>query len=188
MTTTSLEGVLVIEATKYGDERGFFSEVFREDVLREYGFEKAFIQDNHAYSAEVGVLRGLHYQSPPFAQDKLVRVTRGAIYDVVVDIREGSPTYGEWYGVELSAENWKQILVPAGFAHGYVTTAADTEVLYKVTSYYAPQADKGILWCDADLGIDWQLGGREPILSEKDARQPAFREMVKEFKYEGELR
>jgi dTDP-4-dehydrorhamnose 3,5-epimerase len=181
VSQTKLEGVLVIEPKKFGDERGFFSEVFRESILSDYGFDRAFIQDNHAFSQQKGVLRGLHYQSPPFAQDKLVRVTRGAILDVAVDIREGSPTYGEWVSEVISAENWKQILVPRGFAHGYVTLKENTEVLYKVTEYYAPQADKGLMWNDSTLAIDWQLGEMEPILSQKDKEHPLFNEFKTEF-------
>lgn len=182
ISPTKVPDVLEIIPKKFGDARGFFSEVFKESTLVEYGFSETFIQDNHAYSAETGVLRGLHYQSPPFAQDKLVRVVRGSILDVAVDIRKGSPTYGEWVAVELSAKNWKQLLVPKGFAHGYLTLEPDTEVLYKVTNPYAPECDKGIAWDDPTIGIDWG-GIKNPILSEKDTVQPKLAEIVSEFTY-----
>ncbi|MFC4991198.1 dTDP-4-dehydrorhamnose 3,5-epimerase [Rubritalea tangerina] len=180
ITPTEIPDVLILSPKKHGDARGFFSEVYKESVLAEHGFTEAFIQDNHAYSAEAGVLRGLHYQSPPFAQDKLVRVVRGSIYDVAVDIRKGSATFGKWVGVELSADNWQQLLVPKGFAHGYLTLEPDTEVLYKVTNRYAPECDKGVLWNDAEIGVDWPLKG-EPILSAKDEVQPLLSEIELEF-------
>ena len=182
ITPTKIPDILVVESKKYGDERGFFSEVYKQSVFTEYGFNEVFIQDNHAYSAEPGVLRGLHYQSPPFAQDKLVRVVRGSIFDVAVDIREGSPTFGQWVGVELSAKNWKQLLVPKGFAHGYLTLEPDTEVLYKVTNGYAPECDKGVLWGDPSIAIEWPLEG-SPILSAKDEIQPLLADMTLEFFY-----
>ncbi|WP_018969612.1 dTDP-4-dehydrorhamnose 3,5-epimerase [Rubritalea marina] len=182
LTPTKIPDVIEVIPKKFGDERGFFSEVFKKQAFAEHGFEDEFIQDNHAYSSEVGVLRGLHYQSPPFAQDKLVRVLKGAIIDVAVDIRKGSPTYGEWMAVELSAENWKQLLVPKGFAHGYVTLEPDTEVFYKVTNPYAPDHDKGILWSDPALAIDWG-SVTEPILSAKDKIQPLLSEIESEFSY-----
>lgn len=182
VTPTEIPDVLLLTPSKFGDDRGFFSEVYKQDALAEHGFSEAFIQDNHAYSAESGVLRGLHYQSPPFAQDKLVRVIKGSIYDVVVDIRQGSPTFGKWLGVELSAENWQQLLVPKGFAHGYLTLEPDTEVLYKVTNPYAPQCDKGILWNDPAIGIEWPLSNN-PILSAKDEVQPLLADVELEFTF-----
>lgn len=182
ITATEIPEVLLVAPKRHGDARGFFSEVYKESVFAEYGFEENFIQDNHAYSAEAGVLRGLHYQSPPFAQDKLVRVVRGSIFDVAVDIREGSPNFGKWVGVELSAENWKQLLVPKGFAHGYLTLEQDTEVVYKVSNPYAPDCDKGVLWDDADIAIEWPLDV-EPILSEKDKVQPLLKNLTLEFNY-----
>jgi dTDP-4-dehydrorhamnose 3,5-epimerase len=183
ISTTKLEGLLLISPQKHEDHRGFFSEVFRDDKLKEHGFTRDFVQDNHSLSVEQGVLRGLHYQKPPFAQDKLIRVLRGSILDVAVDIRAGSPTFGEYYSTELSAENWKQLLVPHGFAHGFVTLEPNTEVLYKCTSYYAPEHDAGILWNCADINIDWgKIKG--PILSEKDAALSPLSETELVFTYE----
>ena len=175
------QGLLLIEPRRIDDDRGFFSETFHRGRLAERGFHAEFVQDNHVHSREAGVLRGLHFQSPPFAQDKLVRVTRGAILDVAVDLRRGAPTYGDHAAVELSAENWRQLLVPAGFAHGYLTLEPDTEVVYKVTAHYAPAHDHGVLWSDPDIGVDW---GRDPatlILSDKDRAAPGFRDLVSPF-------
>ncbi len=167
-----IPGLILIEPAKFGDHRGFFSETYSRPRLAGLGFDAEFIQDNHSHSVEVGVVRGLHFQSPPFAQDKLMRVARGAILAVVVDIRRGSPTWGDHAAVELSAENWRQLFVPAGFAHGFVTLAPDTEVLYKVTNLYAPKHDCGVLWSDPDLGIDWPVAAEAAILSDKDRVQP----------------
>ena len=169
----AIPAVLLIEPKKFGDARGFFSETYREDLLEKAGFKGRFVQDNHSLSAQVGTLRGLHYQRPPHAQDKLVRVIRGAILDVAVDIRTGSPTYGKSVAAVMSAENGHHLLVPKGFAHGFVTLEPDTEVLYKVTDYYAPDCDAGIAWNDPDLAVDWQLTG-EPMLSDKDRLLPAL--------------
>ena len=176
-----IPGLILLEPAKFGDHRGFFSETYSRPRLAELGFDAAFIQDNHSLSAAPGVVRGLHYQSPPFAQDKLVRVARGAILDVVVDIRRGSPTWGDHAAVELSAANWRQLLAPAGFAHGFVTLAPDTEVLYKVTSLYAPDHDCGVLWSDPDLGIDWPVAPGAAILSDKDRVQPRLAEIESPF-------
>ena len=171
-----LSGLLLIEPKKFGDHRGFFSETFRENLLTEAGFTGHFVQENHSLSVPVGTLRGLHFQLPPRAQDKLLRVIRGRILDVVVDIRAGSPTFGEHLGVELSAENGHQLLVPKGFAHGFVTLDPDTEVLYKVTDYYAPETESGIMWNDPALGIDWKFAG-EPVLSGKDTELGAMADL-----------
>lgn len=176
-----IAGLMLIEPRKFGDHRGFFSEVYNRARLAEQGFARDFVQDNHSLSAETGVVRGLHYQSPPFAQDKLVRVVRGAILDVAVDIRKGSPTFGDHAAVELSAENWRQLLVPVGFAHGFVTLEPDTEVIYKVTNFYAPANDHGILWSDAALGIGWGIGPEAARLSDKDKMQPLFSEIATPF-------
>ena len=175
MTIRPLEinDVLLIEPRRFGDSRGFFSETFREDVLAGAGFDRRFVQDNHSHSARAGTLRGLHFQKPPHAQDKLVRVVRGAVLDVAVDIRTGSPTYGHAVSTELSAANRLQMLVPKGFAHGFLTLEPDTEVIYKVTDYYAPACDAGIAWNDPVLKVDWQLAD-EPMLSDKDGLLPGF--------------
>jgi dTDP-4-dehydrorhamnose 3,5-epimerase len=180
----ALAGVLEIRPPRHGDHRGFFSEVYNHAALAGQGVDKIFVQDNHSFSAEAGVLRGLHYQSPPAAQAKLVRVIRGAIYDVAVDIRHGSPTFGRWVGLTVSAEAWNQILVPEGFAHGFVTLEAATEVLYKVSAPYSPEHDRGIRWDDPAIGIDWPLGGREPILSDKDRAAPLLADAPAAFQYE----
>jgi dTDP-4-dehydrorhamnose 3,5-epimerase len=164
--------ILFVKPSKYGDKRGFFSETFRADVFAARGMEAIFVQDNHVHSARKGVLRGLHFQIPPRAQGKLVRCTRGAILDVGVDIRIGSPTYGRHVAIELSAANWHQLWIPPGFAHGYITLEDDCEVIYKVTEYYAPECDRGIAWNDPDLLIDWRLPAAAIILSDKDRQQP----------------
>lgn len=163
-----LDGVVEIAPRKFGDERGFFSETYNASSFAEAGVGLTFVQDNHSFSAVKGVLRGLHYQLPPAAQDKLVRVTRGRVFDVAVDIRRGSPTFGKWVGVELSAEKWNQVLVPKGFAHGFVTLEPDTEVLYKVTDYYSPEHDRSIRFDDPAIGIDWPIDTATVQLSAKD--------------------
>ncbi|MBB4266627.1 dTDP-4-dehydrorhamnose 3,5-epimerase [Roseospira visakhapatnamensis] len=183
VTATDIPEVKLITPRLFGDHRGFFSETYNRRALAEAGITLDFVQDNHSKSARPGTLRGLHFQTPPASQAKLVRVVRGAVWDVAVDLRQGSPTFGRWVGAELSAENWTQILVPAGFAHGFVTLLADTEVEYKVTAYYAPDHDKGLAWNDPDLAIDWPLppGVDQPILSDKDTRQPRFAELPSVF-------
>ena len=170
----AIPDVKLVTPRKFGDHRGFFSETYNAKAFKEAGIDLDFVQDNHSLSAEVGTLRGLHYQRPPFAQDKLVRVVRGAILDVAVDIRRSSPTYGQHVAAEISADNWAQILVPKGFAHGFITIQPDTEVIYKVTDYYSPESDAGLLWSDPTLGIEWPLDGKGPVLSEKDKVQPLF--------------
>lgn len=165
---TGLAGVLEIVPARFGDARGFFSETYNAAHLAEAGIDLTFVQDNHSLSARRGVLRGLHYQLPPRAQDKLVRVVRGAIFDVAVDIRRGSPTFSRWVGVELSAEKWNQLLVPKGFAHGFVTLTENTEVVYKVTDYYSPEHDRSIRYDDPDIAIDWPIASADLQLSEKD--------------------
>jgi dTDP-4-dehydrorhamnose 3,5-epimerase len=171
---TDIPGLVLLEPRKFGDHRGFFSEVYNKRNMEKYGFDKEFVQDNQSLSVEKGVVRGLHYQSPPFAQDKLVRVVRGRILDVAVDIRKGSPTYGDHVAVELSAENWRQLLAPIGFAHGFVTLERNTEVVYKVTNYYAPDHDHGVLWSDPEIGVDWGVSPEAAIVSDKDRAQPRF--------------
>lgn len=167
-----LDGVLEIVPRKFGDERGFFSETYNARSLAEAGIDLSFVQDNHSYSAAPGVLRGLHYQLPPRAQAKLVRVVRGRIFDVAVDIRKGSSSFGKWIGLEVSAQKWNQILIPAGFAHGFVTLEPDTEVAYKVTEYYSPDHDRAIRFDDPQIGIDWPIGPSKLQLSAKDAAAP----------------
>lgn len=176
VTPYQIPGLLLIEPRKFADHRGFFSETFRESALAEAGFTRRFVQDNHSLSVTPGTLRGLHFQKPPHAQDKLIRVLRGRILDVAVDIRDSSPTFGQHAAAELSAENGRQLLVPAGFAHGFVTLEPDTEVYYKVTTYYAPESDSGILWNDPALGIDWGLSSA-PVLSAKDEVLPPLSEL-----------
>lgn len=171
---TKLKDVFILEPKVHNDNRGFFMESYNERKLRELGVHQNFIQDNHSLSTDAGVLRGLHYQLNPKAQTKLVRVTAGAIYDVVVDIRRGSPTFGQWIGVILSAHNHRQLLVPKGFAHGFCTLVPNTEVQYKVDEYYSPECDRGILWNDPELGIDWPV--TNPVLSEKDKGHPVLKD------------
>ena len=170
---TPLDGAVILTPRRFGDARGWFSEVWNSQTLAEAGVDAEFVQDNHSYSAPKGTLRGLHYQSPPHAQAKLVRCAAGAVWDVAVDVRKGSPTYGQWHGVELSAENGCQFFVPTGFLHGFVTLTDDAEVLYKCTDFYAPDCDGGVRWDSPSLGIKWPLD-EEPILSDKDAVAPDF--------------
>ena len=179
-----LDDVLEILPKKHGDERGFFSETYNDKVFAEAGIRAEFCQDNHSLSRDLGVLRGLHYQLPPRAQDKLVRVTCGAIFDVAVDIRRGSPTFGRWVGLEVSAEKWNQIFVPKGFAHGFVTLAADTEVQYKVTDYYSPEHDRSIRFDDPAIGIDWPVASDAITLSAKDAAAPLLADAETGFVFE----
>ncbi|WP_438448532.1 dTDP-4-dehydrorhamnose 3,5-epimerase [Gorillibacterium sp. sgz5001074] len=173
ITKTKLDGVLILESNIYGDHRGFFTESYNKRTFAENGLDYEFVQDNHSLSVETGTLRGLHYQLPPKAQTKLVRVIAGAIYDVAVDIRRSSPTFGQWVGVILTEHNKKQLLIPKGFAHGFCTIVPNTQVMYKVDEYYSPDHDRGIIWNDADLGIDWPET-KNPILSGKDGLLPAF--------------
>jgi dTDP-4-dehydrorhamnose 3,5-epimerase len=172
-----IDGPILIAPRRIADHRGFFSETFRADLLAASGIEAAFVQDNHVRSTARGVLRGLHFQIAPAAQAKLVRVVRGSILDVCVDIREGSPTFGRHVATELSAANWHQLWVPVGFAHGYVTLEADTEVLYKTTDYYAPQFERSLAWDDPALGIDWRVPRSDVTLSEKDRTQPRLADL-----------
>ena len=171
--------VRVLSPGKYADLRGFFSETYNKKALAAVGIDINFVQDNHSYSAEKGTVRGLHFQTAPFAQDKLVRVVRGSVFDVVVDLRRGSPTYGRHVSIVLSAGAWNQVLV--GFAHGFMMLEPDTEVIYKVSNYYSPDQDKGLLWNDPDLGIAWPLAENNALLSEKDRIQPRLAELVTPF-------
>jgi dTDP-4-dehydrorhamnose 3,5-epimerase len=183
ITETALPGVKLIQPVRHGDSRGYFSEVYREDALIRAGVGIDFVQDNQSMSAAAGVLRGLHFQTPPMAQAKLIRVIAGSIVDVAVDIRWGSPHYGEHVAVVLSADAGNQLLVPEGFAHGFCTLEPNTTVIYKVNRYYSPDNDRGLLWNDPALGIDWRLGGREPVLSDKDKKHPTLAELPHYFSY-----
>lgn len=177
---TPLSGLAIITPRRFGDHRGWFSESWNARAQADAGIAIAWVQDNHSFSAEKGTLRGLHYQTPPFAQDKLVRCTRGAIWDVAVDFRKDSPTYLEHFGIELSADNGAQLLVPAGFLHGFVTLEAQCEVQYKCSAPYAPDCDAAIRWDDPALGIDWPLDGA-PHLSDKDAAAPMVADVTSPF-------
>jgi dTDP-4-dehydrorhamnose 3,5-epimerase len=181
---TPLPGVLVITPARFGDHRGFFSESYSAKVLTEHGINAQFVQDNHSFSMIEGTIRGLHFQAPPHAQDKLVRCGRGALFDVAVDIRNGSPTYGQWFGAELSFANGKQMLVPAGFAHGFVTREQDSEIVYKCSDYYARETEGSIVWDDPKIGIDWGLRGISPVLSEKDAKAASLADLNSPFTFE----
>ncbi|WP_312363355.1 dTDP-4-dehydrorhamnose 3,5-epimerase [Ensifer sp.] len=178
--------VLLLHPKRFGDDRGWFSEVYNEKAFAAYDIHDRFVQDNHSLSVPIGTLRGLHFQTPPYAQAKLVRCIRGRIFDVAVDIRRGSPTFGRWVGAELSAENGHQLYIPIGFAHGFVTLEASTEVTYKVSSLYSPQNDGGIIWSDSELSIEWPLPmGVAPILSSKDGQLQRLRDFDSPFDYDG---
>ncbi|ABV95831.1 dTDP-4-dehydrorhamnose 3,5-epimerase (plasmid) [Dinoroseobacter shibae DFL 12 = DSM 16493] len=179
---TPLPGVKLLTPARFGDARGFFSESYSRRVLAGHGITLDFVQDNHSLSAQVGTVRGLHFQAPPHAQDKLVRCGRGRLFDVAVDVRRGSPTYGQWFGAELSFENGKQLLVPAGFLHGFVTREPDTEIVYKCSDYYAPECDGAVHW--DSCGIDWGFEG-DPVISAKDAAAVRLADFDSPFVYEG---
>lgn len=179
---THLEDVLVVEPAVFGDHRGWFMETYSEAKFNEHNLRYQFVQDNQSYSAVKGTLRGLHFQLNPKAQTKLVRCTRGSIFDVAVDIRQGSPSYGKWFGIELSAENKKQLLIPKGFAHGFMTLTEDVEVQYKCDELYAPECDGGILWNDPDIAIEWPIDV-VPVLSAKDEQAPLLKDVRHNFVY-----
>lgn len=181
VTATALADVKIITPPKFGDHRGFFSETYHKAKLVEAGIDIEFVQDNQSLSTTRGVLRGLHYQVPPLAQDKLVRVTRGAILDVAVDIRRRSATFGQHVAVELSAENWRQLLVPIGFAHGFVTLTDETEVCYKCSDFYSPEHERGIAFDDPELGIEWPLAVGELTLSARDRQHPRLKDQADVF-------
>ena len=174
LVPTAIPDVKILVPKKLGDHRGVFSETYSRKTFRDFGIDVEFVQDNHSLSAQKGVVRGLHYQIQPAAQAKLVRVVRGAILDVAVDVRRGSPSFGKHVADVISAQNWKQIFVPVGFAHGFVTLESNTEVVYKVSNYYSPAHDRGILWNDPALGIDWGVSPAEAVLSEKDRKNPTL--------------
>jgi len=181
ISSTALKDILLIQPRRHGDHRGYFSETYKASALKEAGVDVTFIQDNHSYSAQKGVVRGLHFQAHPRAQAKLLRVVRGAILDVALDIRRASPTYGRHVAVELSAGNGTQIYVPVGFAHGFCTLTEDVEVLYKVTAEYAPAEEGGCLWSDPVLGIDWPVSPSEAVVSGRDAVWPTFGAFISPF-------
>jgi dTDP-4-dehydrorhamnose 3,5-epimerase len=180
---TEIAGVVVVNPMRYADDRGWFAETWNAKRMAELGYDFDFVQDNHSLSVKTGTLRGLHYQRPPHAQDKLVRCTHGAIRDIAVDVRRGSATYGKWVGVDLTPENGKQLLVPKGCLHAFVTRAPMTEVLYKCSDVYAKECDGAVRWDDPTLAIDWQLT-TPPILSAKDAEAPLFSDFVTPFSLE----
>ncbi len=177
--------VQLIEGKRFGDERGWFTEVYGEKAFAERGIVTRFVQDNHSLSRPRLTLRGLHFQTPPHAQAKLVRCIRGAIFDVAVDLRRDSPSFGHWVAARLSAENNRQLLVPVGFAHGFLTLEPDTEVMYKVSDVYAPHCDAGLIWNDSRIGIPWPLEGGTPVLSPKDMKQPDLDGFESPFAYDG---
>ncbi|MCA1041609.1 dTDP-4-dehydrorhamnose 3,5-epimerase [Bacillus infantis] len=179
---TDLEGVKVIEPTVFGDYRGWFMETYNKAKFLEIGLDLNFVQDNHSFSAAKGTLRGLHYQLNPKAQTKLIRCTKGAIFDVAVDIRKNSPSFSKWFGIELSDENKKQLLVPKGFAHAFITLTDNVEVQYKVDELYSPENDRGIIWNDPEIGIEWPID-ITPILSEKDQKAPLLKYAKNNFNY-----
>ena len=174
ITKTKLEGVVIIEPDVFGDNRGFFMESWNKKKMAEAGLDYDFVQDNHSKSTVKGTLRGIHFQKGDKAQAKLVRCVKGAVLDVAVDLRRNSPTFKQWVGVELSEENKKQLLIPRGFGHGFVTLTDDVEFLYKADNYYAPEADAGIRWNDPEIGVEW--GIENPILSEKDRNNPFLKD------------
>ena len=177
--------VVRITPRRFEDARGWFSETYRRDRFAAAGIEPEFVQDNQSLSRPAGTLRGIHFQTPPFAQAKLVRCLRGRIWDVAVDLRSGSPTYGQWVAAELTAARGEQLYIPAGFGHAFLTLEPDTEVAYKVDAFYAPECDAGLAWNDPDLAIAWPLPGAAPELSDKDSRLPALKDFVSAFPYDG---
>ena len=181
---TELEGVVIITPKRFLDNRGFFSESWNRRQMVEHGLDHDWVQDNYSISHQPGTLRGLHYQCPPHAQAKLVRCGRGVLFDVAVDIRKGSQTYGQWVGVELSHENGRQLLIPAGFLHGFVTRAPNTEIIYKCSDFYAPTCDRAIRYDCPAINIDWGLAGTKPALSDKDAVAPTLEGFESPFLFE----
>lgn len=179
---TPIAGLLELTPRRFGDNRGWFSEVWNARVAADAGIDVTFVQDNHSFSAAKGTVRGLHYQAPPHAQAKLVRCGAGAVWDVAVDARRGSPTFGTWYGTELSAENGRQLYIPAGFLHGFSTLSENSELLYKCSDFYAPDADGSVKWDSADIGVDWKID-TAPELSAKDADAPDFADWHSPFEW-----
>ena len=180
---TKIPGCLILTPKRHRDNRGFFSECWNNKTYAAHGIEIDFVQDNHSFNNEAGVVRGMHFQAPPHSQIKLVRCGHGLLYDVVVDVRLGSPTYGEWIGEELSFENGRQLLVPHGCLHGFMTLTPNTEIIYKCSDYYAPGMDGGVRFDDPDIGIEWPLGAITPILSDKDRDAPLLKDFTSPFTY-----
>lgn len=181
ITSLAIPDVKLVTPKRFGDVRGFFAETYKRDAFRAAGIDADFVQDNHSRSANIGTIRGLHFQTPPHAQAKYVICMRGAILDVAVDVRRSSPTYGQYVSAVLTAENGEGLFVPRGFAHAFCTLEPDCEVTYKVDSYYAPANDAGLRWDDPDIGIAWPLDGRAPTLSQKDAALPFLRDFQSPF-------
>ncbi|MEM9477512.1 MAG: dTDP-4-dehydrorhamnose 3,5-epimerase [Pseudomonadota bacterium] len=179
---TAIPGAVILTPKRFGDHRGFFSEVWNHQLLADHGIDVDFVQDNHSLSQAKGTIRGLHYQAPPHGQAKLVRCGGGSVWDVAVDVRKGSPAFGQWIGVELSFENGRQLFVPEGCLHGFITLTQDAQLLYKCSDFYAPSADGAVRWDSAGLGIDWPLDGT-PQLSDKDAAAPDFAEWESPFEW-----
>lgn len=184
ISSTAIQDVKLVKLNRFHDERGYFAETYSGRVLAALGIDCDFVQHNQSLSATRGIVRGLHFQTPPHAQAKLLRVNRGAIFDVAVDIRRGSPTYGRHIAVTLKAEEWTQIFIPAGFAHGFCTLTPDTEITYMVSRYYAPTHDKGLAWNDPELGIEWPIRAEDAILSDKDRKHPTLAALPAYFEYE----
>lgn len=181
---TAIPDVKIITPRRFGDHRGYFAETYSRRSYMEVGVGPEFVQDNHSLSSKIGTVRGLHFQKPPHAQDKLVRCGRGAIFDVAVDLRKGSPTFGRWVGVELSSDNGKQLFVPVGFGHGFVTILPDSEIIYKCSDYYFPEDEGAVCWNDPAIGIGWPIEG-EAIVSAKDAMAPTLGDLDNPFIWEG---
>ena len=177
--------VIHVTPQRFSDSRGWFCETWTRHRFESWGIVAEFCQDNHSLSRPAGTIRGLHFQRVPDAQAKLVRCLRGRVFDVAVDVRKASPTFGQWVSVELTAERGNQLFIPAGYAHAFLTLEDDCEVAYKVDAYYAPQSDGGIAWDDPDLAIDWPLDGLSPLLSEKDAKLPRLKDIDLDFPYDG---
>ena len=181
--TTALPGVLMLKPRRFADSRGYFVETYNQRILADAGVAAHFVQDNQSFSSKAGTIRGLHFQLPPAAQAKLVRALRGAIFDVAVDLRRGSPTFGRWIGATLTADGGEQLFIPRGFAHAFCTLEDDAEVAYKVDDFYAPKCDSGLIWNDPDLNIAWPVKA-DAILSEKDAKLGSFKDFVSPFHFE----
>ncbi len=184
VVSTNVPGVLVLKPCYFNDARGYFVETYNERAAKAAGIAAEFVQDNQAFSLQRGTVRALHFQVPPHAQAKLVRVLRGSVYDVAVDLRAGSPTYGRSVAATLTARRGEQVFVPRGFAHGYCTLEADTEVAYKVDDYYAPDCERGLIWNDPTLAIDWPVAASDAVLSDKDCKLPRFADFVSPFRYD----